>query len=128
MAYLKKDDIVLMKGTGTIQALVTDVRFRRYKGQYTDKKTGEKKLKWKAMPYAICKVFSSTDNEVRVTSEFLIAGYKLRNTTKQGKKVLVLHNKYIAEFEGQYGSEWASRIIEESQKFRNKGVENENEI
>ena len=126
MAYLKKDDIVLFKeGEGTIQSLVTDVRFRRYKGKYTDKKTGEKKLKWKAMPYAICKVFSSNNSEVKVAQEFLIAGYKLRNTFKQGKKVLVLHDKYIAEFQGEYGAEWASRIIEESQKFRNKEIDDE---
>ena len=128
MAYLKKDDIVLFKeGNGTIQSLVTDVRFRRYRGKYTDKKTGEKRMKWKAMPYAICKVFSSNNNEVKVSQEFLIAGYKLRNTSKQGKKVLVLHDKYIAEFQGQWGAEWASRIIEESQKFRNKEITNEEE-
>ena len=122
MAYLKKDDIVLFKSNGTIQSLVTDVRFRRYKGKYKDKKTGEWKLKWKAMPYAICKVFSSSDKDVSIAQEFLIPGYKLRNTTKQGKKVLVLHDKYIAEFQGQYGAEWASKIIVESQKFREKDL------
>ena len=127
MAYLKKDDIVLFKGAGTIQSIVTDVRFRRYKGKYTDKKTGEKKMRWKSMPYAICKVFSTNDNSIKVSQEFLIPGYKLRNTFKEGKKVLVLHDKYVAEFQGQYGAEWASKIIEESQKFRSKGGDNEEE-
>ncbi len=125
MAYLKKDDIVLIKGTGTVQSLVTDVRFRRYRGKYKDKKTGEYKLKWKSMPYAICKVFSSTDGDIKVTQEFLIPGYKLRNTTKQGKKVLVLHDKYATEFEGKYGSDWVSKIIKESQDLRNKEKNNE---
>ena len=120
MAYLKKDDIVLFTNNGVIQSLVTDVRFRRYKKMVKDRKTGERKLKWKAMPYAICKVFSSTDSDVSVSQEFLIAGYKLKNRAKNGKKVLMLHDKYIAEFEGEYGSSWATAIIEESKKFRNK--------
>ena len=37
---------------------------------------------------------------------------------KNGKKVLMLHDKYIAEFEGEYGSNWATAIIEESKNYK----------
>ena len=78
MAYLKKDQTVFF-AQGNITSIVEKVAFRKYLTKpRLDKKTGEHKRKWKAMPYAICKVLMSDDKLVPVGEQFLIAGYRLR--------------------------------------------------
>jgi len=43
MAYVKKEDLVIFNLTqGQLQALVTDIQFRRFRKAYKDKKTGER--------------------------------------------------------------------------------------
>jgi hypothetical protein len=107
MAYLRKDDIVVIPtGTGMIQARVVDMQFRRFRRSWKDKKTGEMKSRWKSVPYAICEVFIGAP----AGTEFLIPGYKLRNETKDGEKMLVLRNQYAAEFNGA----WVNKMLEES--------------
>ena len=95
MAYVKKEDLVIFNLTeGSIQALVTDIQFRRFRKAYKDKKTG-------------------TGNK------FIIAGYKLRNHVMKGEKCLVLNSQYIAEFEKD-GERWVKEMIAQSNK--KKGV------
>lgn len=112
MAYLRKDDIVIIKQTDSdaLQALVVDVRFRRFRKSWKDKATGETKFKWKSVPYAVCSVFAGS----KPGSEFLIPGYKLRNETKDGEKLLVLRDKYVAEFDG----DWVQTVLQESREKR----------
>lgn len=113
MAYLRKDDLVIIKHTtdsDALQALVVDVRFRRFRKSWKDKATGETKFKWKSVPYAVCSVFAGG----AVGSEFLIPGYKLRNETKDGEKLLVLRDKYVAEFDG----DWVQTVLQESREKR----------
>ena len=44
MAYVKKEDLVIFNlESGKLQALVTDIQFRRFRKSYKDKKTGETK-------------------------------------------------------------------------------------
>jgi len=120
MAYLRKDDVVMINSGGSIQSIVVDVQFRRYAKFYKDKKTGERKKRWKAVPFAVCKVFNTTMSDVKAGSEFVIAGYKLKNTSKDGEKILILQDKYLAEFADNYGNEWVAKLIEESKKARSK--------
>ena len=68
----------------------------------------------KSMPYAICKVYSSEDTTVPTGSEFLIPGYKLKNETKDGEKLLVLRDQYAAEFDGH----WIEKLLAESKAKR----------
>ena len=111
MAYLRKDDIVMIRtGNGMIQARVVDMQFRRYRRSWKDKKSGETKWKWKSVPYAICSVFIGAP----AGTEFLIPGYKLRNETKDGEKLLVLRDKYAAEFNGA----WVEKMLRESREGR----------
>tara|TARA_R100000988_G_C3980828_1_gene156849 strand:+ start:62 stop:406 length:345 start_codon:yes stop_codon:yes gene_type:complete len=111
MAYLRKDDIVMIRtGSGMIQARVVDMQFRRFRRSWKDKKSGETKWKWKSVPYAICSVFIGAP----VGTEFLIPGYKLKNETKDGEKLLVLHDKYAAEFNGA----WVQQMLAASQEQR----------
>ena len=122
MAYLRKDDVVMIKSDGSIQSIVVDVQFRRYAKFYKDSKTGERKKRWKAVPFAVCKVFNTTMSDVKAGSEFVIAGYKLKNTNKDGEKILILQDKYLAEFADNYGNGWVTKLIEESKKSRSKKV------
>jgi len=111
MAYLRKDDIVMIRtGSGMIQARVVDMQFRRFRRSWKDKKSGETKWKWKSVPYAICSVFIGAP----VGTEFLIPGYKLKNEVKDGEKLLVLRDKYAAEFNGA----WVQKMLAESQEQR----------
>jgi len=111
MAYLRKDDLVIIRnGDTTVQARVIDMRFRRFRSSWKDKKTGETKSRWKSVPYAICSVFIGAP----VGTEFLIPGYKLRNEVKDGEKLLVLHDKYAAEYNGA----WVQKMLAESKEKR----------
>ena len=111
MAYLKKDDLVIIRTTdATIQARVVDMQFRRFRRSWKDKKTGETKSRWKSVPYAICECFIGAP----VGPEFLIPGYKLKNETKDGEKLLVLRDKYAAEFDGH----WVNKMLAESKEKR----------
>ena len=112
MAYLKKDQTVFF-AEGNITSIVEKVAFRKYRGKVKDKETGEWKMKWKSMPYAICKVLKSEDAKVPMDTKFLIAGYRHRKTYFQGKMILVMDNEYIADYEKEYGNQWVSRMIEQ---------------
>ena len=112
MAYLRKEDTVYFLNDGKpIFSLVEKVAFRRYRSKRVDPKTGKGKMK--SMPYAICKVYSSEDSGISTGAEFLIPGYKLRNITMKGEKILVLDKTYVAEFQEQYGNEWVKKLITE---------------
>ena len=112
MAYLKKDDLVIIPAPSgaNIQARVVDMQFRRFRRSWKDKKTGETKSRWKSVPYAICECFIGAP----VGTEFLIPGYKLKNETKDGEKLLVLRDKYAAEFDGH----WVNKMLAESKEKR----------
>ena len=112
MAYLKKDDLVIIpsEGGANIQARVVDMQFRRFRSSWKDKKTGETKRRWKSVPYAICECFIGAP----VGTEFLIPGYKLKNETKDGEKLLVLRDKYAAEFDGT----WVNKMLADSKEKR----------
>jgi hypothetical protein len=111
MAYLKKDDLVIIRTTdATIQARVVDMQFRRFRRSWKDKATGETKWKWKSVPYAICECFLGAP----VGTEFLIPGYKLQNEVKDGEKLLVLRDKYAAEFDGA----WVNKMLAASKEKR----------
>jgi len=113
MAYLKPNDLVIIRnGDKTIQARVIDMRFRRFRRSWKDKKTNETKSRWKSVPYAVCEVFAG----LPVGTEFIIAGYKLKNETKDGEKLLVLRDKYAAEFNGA----WVNTLLAESKNIRAK--------
>lgn len=112
MAYLHKDDIVMIRKPdgGMLQARVIDMRFRRFRRSWKDKRTGEDRFRWKAVPYAVCSVFIGAP----VGTEFLIPGYKLRNEVKDGDTLLVLRDQYAAEFDGV----WVEKILTESKEKR----------
>ena len=111
MAYLHKNDIVMIRTGGTmIQARVVYMQFRRFRRSWKDKKTGEQRTRWKSVPYAICEVFIGAP----VGTEFLIPGYKLRNEVKDGETLLVLRDQYAAEFNGT----WVENMLAESKAKR----------
>jgi len=113
MAYLKPKQTVFF-AQGNITSIIEKVAFRKYLTKpRLDKKTGERKRKWKSMPYAICKVLVSQDSKVPPDSNFLIAGYRLQKKFLQGSMVLVMDNEYIADYEKEYGNEWVSKMIEQ---------------
>ena len=112
MAYLKKDQTVFF-AEGNITSIVEKVAFRKYRGKVKDKETGQYKMKWKSMPYAIFRVMMSEDAKVPMETKFLIAGYRLRKKYFQGKMILVMDNEYIADYEKEYGNQWVSRMIEQ---------------
>ena len=115
MAYLRKQDTIYFLNDGQpVFSLVEKVAFRRYLTKRVDPKTGRKKMK--SMPYAICKVYSSEDTTIPTGSEFLIPGYKLRNITMKGEKILIIDKTYVAEFKEQYGNDWVSKLINEERK------------
>jgi len=111
MAYVKPEDLIVFNlSEGSFQALVTGLEFRRFKKSWKDKKTGEQKYRWKSVPYAICKVITTSNGGVSIGDDFLIAGYKLRNHAMSGKKCLVLQNQYLAEW-NKGGQEWVRDMI-----------------
>lgn len=113
MAYLKPKKTVYF-AQGNITSIIEKVAFRKYLTKpKLDKETGEKKRKWKPMPYAVCKVLMSDDNKVPIETKFLIAGYRLQKKFLQGNMVLVMDNEYIANYEREYGNEWVSKMIEQ---------------
>ena len=112
MAYLKPKQTVFF-AQGNITSIVEKVAFRKYRGKVKDKETGEWKMKWKSMPYAICKVLMSEDSSVPADTNFLIAGYRLRKKFLQGNMVLVMDNEYVADYEKEYGNQWVARMIEQ---------------
>ncbi len=113
MAYLQKNDLVIIRNSdSTIQARVVDMQFRRFRSSWKDKKTGETKSRWKSVPYAICECFVGAP----YGTEFLIPGYKLKNETKDGERLLVLQDKYVAEFNG----EWVGKMLTASKQKRAK--------
>ena len=113
MAYLKPKQTVFF-AQGNITSVIEKVAFRKYLTKpKLDKKTGERKRKWKSMPYAICKVLMSEDSSVPADTNFLIAGYRLRKKFLQGNMVLVMDNEYVADYEKEYGNQWVARMIEQ---------------
>jgi len=112
MAYLKTDDLVIIpnRNGSNIQARVVDMQFRRFRRTWKDKATGENKSRWKSVPYAVCECFLGAP----VGTEFIIAGYKLKNETTDGEKLLVLRDQYAAEFNGH----WIEKMIEDSRAKR----------
>ena len=111
MAYLHKNDIVIVGSSDSIHARVVDVRFRRFRRSTADmKRTNGKQGAWKSVPYAVCEAFIGAP----AGTEFLIPGYKLRNIEKNGEKLLVLRDKYVAEFDG----EWVKTVLAESKEKR----------
>jgi len=118
MAYLKKEDLVILNGEASKTiAVVTDIEFRRFKKGYKDKKTGETKYKLKSVPYAICTISSSP--KYSKGSKMVIAGYKLRNHVMDSQKCLILENQYIVEFE-EKGDTWVREMLEENKKKNEK--------
>ncbi len=113
MAYLKSKQTVFF-AQGNITSTIEKVAFRKYLTKpKLDNKTGERKRKWKSMPYAICKVLMSEDSKVPADSSFLIAGYRLKKKFLHGSMVLVMDNEYIADYEKEHGNEWVSKMIEQ---------------
>tara|TARA_B100000683_G_C12432464_1_gene532420 strand:+ start:873 stop:1250 length:378 start_codon:yes stop_codon:yes gene_type:complete len=123
MAYLKKQDLVVLKGkAGQTTAIVTDIEFRRFKRTYKDKETGKMKTRLKAVPYAICTVMTGGFGRITTGSKMVIAGYKLRNHALKGEKCLVLESQYIPEYE-DHGERWVVDMIEENRKKNAKKKE-----
>tara|TARA_R100001082_G_scaffold91928_1_gene58538 strand:- start:187 stop:528 length:342 start_codon:yes stop_codon:yes gene_type:complete len=111
MAYLNKNDLVIIRsGDTNLQARVVDMQFRRFRKSWQDKKSGEWKYRWKSVPYAICECFIGAP----AGTEFLIPGYKLKNETKDGERLLVLRDKYAAEFDGA----WVKKMLATSKEKR----------
>lgn len=122
MAYLRKNDLIMINNNNTnVQALVVDIQFRRFRKSRKDRKTNETKSFWKSVPYAVCQVMISSDPEVKISNEFLIPGYKLKNIKKNGKSLLILRDKYIAEFAEDYGNDWVANVLLESKVKRDTG-------
>lgn len=123
MAYLKKEDLVVLKGkVGQTTAIVTDIEFRRFKKMYKDKETGEIKSKLKSVPYAICTVTNGGFGKITTGSKMVIAGYKLRNHIMRTQKCLILESQYIPEYE-EHGEDWVVEMIEENRKKNGKKKE-----
>ena len=111
MAYLNKNDIVLIKqGETSIQARVVDIRWRRFNRSAKERARKPDAKPWKSVPYAVCETFIGAPTG----TEFIIAGYKLKNIDKNGDKMLVLHDKYLAEFDGH----WVETLLAESRDKR----------
>ena len=91
MAYLKKNDLVIIRNAdSTIQARVVDMQFRRFRRSWKDVKTNKTKSRWKSVPYAVCECFLGAP------------------------KLLVLRDKYAAEFDGA----WVQKILDSSKEKR----------
>ncbi len=126
MAYLKKEDMVIIRNNDcTIQSLVVDLQFRRFSSWKKDKQTGKTRKRWKSVPYAVCKVFSCKGTtDVGIDSEFVIPGYKLKNIKKDGASLLILRDKYAAEFQDSYGLNWVTAMVQASKVKREEKNEN----
>ena len=117
MAYLKPKQLIFIKNNKQpITAMVSKVAFRKYWGKRKDKNTGQYVKARKSMPYAICEVVMSQDNDVPMGSEFTIAGYMLQNVTVKGKTASAFHSKYEVAFADELGNEWVRRLITEENK------------
>jgi len=113
MAYLNKNDIVVIKQKDeAIQARVVDIRWRRFNRSAKDRARNPNSKPWKSVPYAVCKTFIG--GLAPIGTEFIIAGYKLQNIDKNGDKLLVLRDKYVAEFDGH----WVETLLAESREKR----------
>ena len=113
MAYVKKEDLVIFNiNSGRLTAIVSGIQFRKFKKSWKDKATGEIRYRWKSVPYAICKITSSTSDLYNTGERFIIAGYKMKNHVMQGEKCLVLNNQYIADFESN-GRKWVMKMLAE---------------
>jgi hypothetical protein len=120
MAYLKKDQTVFF-AEGNITSIVEKVAFRKYLSKpRKDKNTGQYRRKWKAMPYAVCKVLLSEDGGVPPDTQFLIAGYRLSQKYLQGKMILVMGNEYIADYQEEWGNKWVSKMIQQENEYEEK--------
>jgi hypothetical protein len=120
MAYLKPDQTVFF-AQGNITSIVEKVAFRKYLSKpLLDKKTGERRRRWKSMPYAICKVMMSEDQLVPIGEQFLIAGYRLQKKYLQGKMILVMNNEYIADYENEWGNRWVSKMIQQEREHEER--------
>ncbi len=119
MAYLKKGDLIVLKGNvGQTTAIVADMEFRRFKRSYKDKKTGEMRFRMKSVPYAVCTVMTGGFGKITIGSKMVIAGYKLRNHALKGEKCLVLENQYIPEYESS-GEKWVVDMIAKNKEKKN---------
>tara|TARA_Y100000592_G_scaffold78190_1_gene122890 strand:- start:1128 stop:1475 length:348 start_codon:yes stop_codon:yes gene_type:complete len=111
MAYIKKDMHVFFANEGfAITAVIDKVAFRKYWGKGKDK-DGNMVRKRKSMPFACCRVLISSDPEVNIGEEFIIAGYKLRAVVIRNEKMLTFDRDYVAEYAKELGNEWVRRII-----------------
>jgi len=120
MAYVKKEDLVIFNiNSGRLTAIVSGIQFRKFKKSWKDKATGEIRYRWKSVPYAICKITSSTSGAYNVGERFIIAGYKMKNHVMQGEKCLVLNNQYIADFESN-GRKWVMKMLAEVDEEKTK--------
>ncbi len=113
MAYIKpKMNVFFANGGHAITATIDKVSFRKYWAKpYKDKKTGEVVRRRKSMPFACCRVIISSDPQVVVGEEFLVACYQLGNVVIKNEKMLTFKSDYVAEYAKDYGNEWVRRII-----------------
>ena len=122
MAYLKPEQTVFIANNGQpIYSVIEKVAFRKYWGKRRDKETGKMVKARRSMPYAICKVFMSSDTTIPIGAQFTIAGYQLRNVVMKGEKILTFDQKYVADFAEEYGNQWVKRMILE--EFTHDGGE-----
>ena len=122
MAYLKPEQTVFIANNGQpIYSVIEKVAFRKYWGKRRDKETGKMVKARRSMPYAICKVFMSSDTTIPIGAQFTIAGYQLRNVVMKGEKILTFDQKYVADFAEEYGNQWVKRMILE--EFAHDGGE-----
>ena len=122
MAYLKPEQTVFIANNGQpIYSVIEKVAFRKYWGKRRDKETGKMVKARRSMPYAICKVFMSSDTTIPIGAQFTIAGYQLRNVVMKGEKILTFDQKYVADFAEEYGNQWVKRMILE--EFSHDGGE-----
>ena len=122
MAYLKPEQTVFIANNGQpIYSVIEKVAFRKYWGKRRDKETGKMGKARRSMPYAICKVFMSSDTTIPIGAQFTIAGYQLRNVVMKGEKILTFDQKYVADFAEEYGNQWVKLMILE--EFTHDGGE-----
>ena len=126
MAYLKPEQTVFIANNGQpIYSVIEKVAFRKYWGKRRDKETGKMVKARRSMPYAICKVFMSSDTTIPIGAQFTIAGYQLRNVVMKGEKILTFDQKYVADFAEEYGNQWVKRMILE--EFKHEGDDDGNQ-
>ena len=94
--------MVIKQKEEAIQARVVDIRWRRFPKSAKDRARNPNGKAWKSVPYAVCQTFMG--GLAPVGTEFIIAGDKL----------LVLRDKYVAEFDG----DWVETLLAESRDKR----------